>query len=86
MRLQSELAKMANVKLIEQLPNGNYAVRYGFREVGNMIKYVTSQYPQKPTFLQISNSFMRFLKSIGDDFDRDELLSSFRINDYSVIG
>lgn len=82
MKTHRELAELANVKLVENIQSGGYLVRYGFREVGESIKYVTSQYPIKPSINMINKSFLRFLKSVDDEFEKEELIASFDINDY----
>lgn len=55
-----------NLKYIEQLPNGNWLVRYGVVPYGQtpdgkeMVIFASSEYPQKPSIEQIRKSIHRY--------------------------
>lgn len=82
---QRELARKAKLKMLEQLPSGEYVARYGFREECGAIRYMSSQYPRKPTLEQIHRSFHRFMVSLTDDELKDVIYQGFSLSDYSII-
>lgn len=69
------------LKYIEQLPNGEWIVRYGVRKIGRnsegkeLVTYTSSQYPDKPSMSQIKKSIRRFALSVYDDIDMLETVS-----------
>lgn len=55
-----------DLKYIEQIPNGNWLVRYGIVPAGHtpdgkeLVTFASSEYPHKPTMDQIRRSIHRY--------------------------
>ncbi|MBR1526328.1 MAG: hypothetical protein IJ640_06675 [Prevotella sp.] len=78
----------SKAKPIEQLPTGEWVVRYAIRPTGGrtasgeeIVTFGMSQYAMKPTLEQIRRSINRYAKAFIDD---DEILSLTANPDYSV--
>jgi hypothetical protein len=78
----------SKAKPIEQLPNGEWVIRYAIRPTGGrdgfgeeLVTFGMSQYPMKPTLEQIQRSIRRYAMAFADD---DEVYPLVANPDYSV--
>lgn len=78
----------SKAKPIEQLPNGEWVIRYGFMPTGGrdadgeeLVTFGMSQYPAKPTMEQIRHSIRIFAMAF---IDNEEILEQVSNPDYSV--
>lgn len=78
----------SKAKPIEQLPNGEWVIRYAIRPTGGhdafgeeIVTFGMSQYPTKPTLEQIRKSIQRYAMAFLDD---SEILPLVANPDYSV--
>ena len=66
------VCKKEGFKFIEQLPDGEWIVRYGIMPFGHnlngeeLVTFTSSQYPRKPSMEQISRSILRFNMAMQD--------------------
>ena len=82
------LLPRSKAKYIEQLPNGEWVIRYGIRPTGGrdrngeeIVTFGMSQYPHKPTMEQIRRSIHRYAMACLNDADVLPLVAN---PDYSV--
>ena len=78
----------SKAKPIEQLPNGEWVIRYAIKPTGGrdangeeIVTFCMSQYPTKPTMEQIRRSIHRYAMAFLDDAETLKLVAN---PDYSV--